>query len=157
MDQNDPLASSVRPMPDLMQVFDVGPAPADRDSFTIGELTREFGITARTIRFYEEKGFLAPQRRGQDRLFSRGDRARLKLVLMGKGVGFSLDEVKEMLDLYDLGDGGLTQLKVAHERFGAQIARLQGHKAAVERAIRELERARAAVHDKLNCKPARRD
>ena len=99
-------------MSDLAAGFDAG-APRGRDVFTIRDLTKEFGVSARTLRFYEEKGLLDPARRGEQRLYSRRDRARLAYVLAGKTVGFSLEEVREMLDLYDLGDGQVTQLKVA--------------------------------------------
>src|SRR5437588_5761655 len=87
-------------VPGLAASFDAG--AAGRKSFTIRELTKEFGISARTLRFYEEKGLIVPRRNGQERLYSRRDRARLKYVLMGKAVGFSLEEVRQMLDLYDL-------------------------------------------------------
>ena len=90
---------------------------AGREIFTIRDLTKEFAVSARTLRFYEEKGLLAPRRNGEQRLYSRRDRARLRYVLMGKRVGFSLEEVREMLDLYDLGDGRRTQLQVALAKF----------------------------------------
>ena len=81
------------------------PGTPERDVFTIRDLTKEFAVSARTLRFYEEKGLLDPTRRGEQRLYTRRDRARLAYVLAGKTVGFSLEEVREMLDLYDLGDG----------------------------------------------------
>jgi DNA-binding transcriptional MerR regulator len=139
-------------VPDLVAGFDAGSgvrsgavAPSDAGAFTIRDLTREFGVTARTLRFYEEKGLLSPERAGQDRLYSRRDRARLKYVLMGKSVGFSLEEIRDMLDLYDLGDGQVTQLKVAQTRFGEQIERLEKQRNEIDRAIAELERARGTV------------
>jgi DNA-binding transcriptional MerR regulator len=119
------------------------------DLFTIRALAKECGVTARTLRFYEEKGLLSPRRRGQDRLYSRRDRARLKYVLMGKRVGFSLEEVREMLDLYDIGDGQATQLAVALTRFRERIARLEQQKAEVERVIDELRRASESVEAML--------
>lgn len=109
-------------------------------SFTIGDLAREFGVTLRALRFYEDKGLLHPAREGLNRIYSRRDRARLKLILMGKRVGFSLVEVKEMLDLYDLKDGQLTQLKVAQKKFAEQLDQLRTQKNEVERAIAELTR-----------------
>jgi DNA-binding transcriptional MerR regulator len=118
---------------------------ADYDSFSIRDLTREFAVSARTLRFYEEKGLLCPRRNGNERVYSRRDRARLKYVLMGKSVGFSLEDVREMLDLYDLGDGQRTQLRVALERFAERIARLERQKTDIERAITELARAKCAV------------
>lgn len=115
-------------------------APAHKLSFSIGDLAREFGVTLRALRFYEDKGLLTPERDGMNRLYTRRDRARLKLILMGKRVGFSLLEIKEMLDLYDLKDGQTTQLKVAQEKFAAQLRALEDQKREVERAIAELSR-----------------
>src|SRR2546421_8798578 len=89
---------------DLVAGFATG--GPERDIFTIRDLAKEFGVSARTLRFYEEKGLLDPARRGEQRLYTRRDRARLAYVIAGKAVGFSLEEVREMLDLYDLGDGG---------------------------------------------------
>ncbi len=123
--------------------------PADKDVFTIREMTREFGVTARALRFYEEKGLLSPQRQGQDRLYSRRDRSRLRLVLMGKCVGFSLEEVKAMLDLYDLGDGGVTQMKVARGKYREQIGRLVAQRQDIDTAINELERAITVIDGRL--------
>jgi DNA-binding transcriptional MerR regulator len=134
-------------VPDLAASFDAG--AAGREIFTIRELTKEFGISARTLRFYEEKGLIAPGRNGQGRLYSRRDRARLKYVLMGKAVGFSLEEVRQMLDLYDLGDGQVTQLRVALGKFKEQIGRLQRQKSEIERAVVELSRASKAVETML--------
>ncbi len=122
--------------------------------FSIRELTREFGVTARTLRFYEEKGLLAPERAGQDRLYSRRDRARLQYVLMGKSVGFSLEEIRDMLDLYDLGDGQVTQLRVAQEKFHDRIERLKRQRGEIDRVIAELERARATVVEMLAARGA---
>lgn len=114
--------------------------PAHKMSFSIGDLAREFGVTLRALRFYEDKGLLTPERDGMNRLYTRRDRARLKLILMGKRVGFSLLEIKEMLDLYDLKDGQTTQLKVAQQKFAAQLSALEDQKREVERAIAELSR-----------------
>ena len=111
-----------------------------RKLFTISDLAREFGVTLRTLRFYEDKGLLTPRREGNARLYIRRDRARLKLVLMGKRVGFSLDEIREMLDLYDLKDGQETQLRVSLERFREQIVALERQKRDVEEAISDLTR-----------------
>jgi DNA-binding transcriptional MerR regulator len=138
---------------DLVSGFDAG--DGGRDVFTIRDLTKECGVTARTLRFYEEKGLLSPRRAGQERLYSRRDRARLKYVLMGKCVGFSLEEVREMLDLYDLGDGQATQLRVALSKFRERIARLERQKADIDRAIAELTRASATVETMLAPRKAR--
>jgi len=117
--------------------------------FSIRDLAKEFGVSARTLRFYEEKGLVNPRRAGQDRLYSRRDRARLKYVMMGKAVGFSLDEIREMLDLYDVGDRQVTQLRVAHDKFGERIARLQRQRDEIDRAIAELAHARKIIDGML--------
>jgi DNA-binding transcriptional MerR regulator len=117
--------------------------------FTIRDLVKECDVTARTLRFYEEKGLLSPRRQGQDRLYSRRDRARLKYVLMGKRVGFSLDEVREMLDLYDIGDGQTAQLTAALTKFRERIARLEQQKTEIAHVIDELRRASETVESML--------
>ena len=86
-------------------------SPADAASFTIAELAREFDVTARTIRFYESEGLLSPEREGQNRIYSKRDRARLGWILRGKRVGFSLAEIRELLDIYK--SGGPAKQRVA--------------------------------------------
>src|ERR1051325_10761804 len=133
---------------DLVARFDAENARG-RDVFTIRDLAREFSVSARTLRFYEEKGLINPSRRGEQRLYSRRDSARLAYVLAGKQVGFSLEEVREMLDLYDLGDGQVTQLKVALAKFGERIERLEKQKTDIDRVVAELTRASDAMKAKL--------
>lgn len=118
-------------------------------AFTIGDLAKEFDVSLRTLRFYEDKNLIHPRRDGVTRIYSRRDRARLKLVLMGKRVGFSLKEIKEMLDLYDLKDGQSTQLKVSLKRFNEQIALLEKQKQDVEQAIGELSQTVMIVEGML--------
>ena len=120
-----------------------------KEQFTIHELVTEFEVTSRTLRFYEEKDLLTPTRRGQERIYSRRDRARLKLVLMGKSVGFSLEDVRAMLDLYDLGDGQATQLRVALERFEEKLAELDRKRRDLDHAYAELSHARDVVRGRL--------
>jgi DNA-binding transcriptional MerR regulator len=108
--------------------------------YTIGDLAREFGVTLRALRFYEDKNLLEPERDGLSRIYSKRDRARLKLILMGKRVGFSLVEIKEMLDLYDVRDGQLKQLEVAERRFRDQLANLERQRRDIDQAIDELGR-----------------
>lgn len=113
----------------------------DRDrTYSITELCREFEVTPRTLRFYEQKGLLAPARRGWTRIFSYRDRARLRLILRGKRVGFSLDEIREMLDLYNLKDGQVTQLNVASKKMRDRLETLQRQRIEIDRAIEDLER-----------------
>jgi DNA-binding transcriptional MerR regulator len=113
----------------------------DRDkTYSITELCREFDVTPRTLRFYEQKGLLAPARRGWTRIFNYRDRARLQLILRGKRVGFSLEEIKEMLDLYNLRDGQMTQLNVASAKLRERLIALRQQRIEVEEAIADLER-----------------
>ena len=114
----------------------------EQTTFTIGDLAREFGVTLRALRFYEDKGLLSPKRQGLNRLYSRRDRARLKLVLLGKRLGFSLIEIREVLDLYDTRGGKLKQLRVALAKFDSQLELLKQQKQDVERAIEELTQVR---------------
>ncbi len=131
-------------------------SPAMRQvSFTIGDLAREFGVTLRTLRFYEDKGLISPRRQGQARIYSRRDRARLKLILHGKRVGFSLAEISRMLDLYDLKDGQVTQLRVARDKFDEQIGFLEAQRAELDTAIAELRRAREVVSGMLKERESR--
>ena len=126
-----------------------------KSSFTIGDLSREFGVTLRTLRFYEDRQLLSPKREGITRLYSRRDRARLRLVLMGKKVGFTLKEIRGMLDLYDLKDGQVTQLKVSLDKFTRQIALLRQQKQDIEQAIEELTRTMDIVAGMLRERESR--
>ncbi|MBI1212664.1 MAG: MerR family transcriptional regulator [Alphaproteobacteria bacterium] len=114
-------------------------------TFSISELAEEFGITARTIRFYEAEELIAPQRRGQTRIYSPRDRARLILILRGKRVGFSLAEIKEMLDLYDMEGGRAVQLAHALKKFDERINSLEQQRADIEHSLTELREARAKM------------
>ena len=95
------------------------------ETMTIREMCDSFGVTPRTLRFYEAKELLFPIRQGQKRLFTNRDRARLKLILRGKRFGFSLEDIRQLLDLYDLGDRQASQLeatyKIASERLDAMV------------------------------------
>ncbi len=117
--------------------------------YTITQLCREFDVTPRTLRFYEQKDLLHPAREGMNRIFSYRDRARLSLILRGKKVGFSLDDIKEMLDLYNLKDGQVTQLQVARSKGLAQLEHLKDQRVALDEAITDLERAIEIVEGML--------
>ena len=80
-------------------------------TYGIAELAREFDVTTRTIRFYEDKGLLAPGRNGQRRVYASRDQVRLRLIMRGKRLGFSLDEIHELIDLYDVDPSEVTQLR----------------------------------------------
>jgi len=114
-------------------------ADESAETFTITELAEHFGITTRAIRFYEDKDLLHPQRHGLNRVYSRRDRARLNLVLRGKRLGFSLADIKEMLDLYDLGDGQREQLRLTLHKSRERLATLQQQRTDIDEAIEELE------------------
>ncbi|HEV8094258.1 MAG TPA: MerR family DNA-binding transcriptional regulator [Burkholderiales bacterium] len=108
------------------------PSANERAEFTIGELAREFDVTPRTIRFYEDHGLLAPRREGQRRIYAQRDRTRLKLTLRGKRLGLSLAEIRELIDMYEPGRDDRPQL----ERF---LALLESHKTALEQQRADLE------------------
>ncbi len=110
----------------------------DRDSFSITDLSAEFDVTPRALRFYEDEGLIAPERRGTTRIYSHRDRARLAWILRGKRVGFSLAEIREMIDLYDVGDGRHTQRAVTLDRCRQRISALEGQKRDIDAAIEEL-------------------
>ncbi|WP_083220358.1 MerR family transcriptional regulator [Hoeflea olei] len=124
-------------------------ANQDEPLYKIGDLAQEFGVTLRTLRFYEDKGLLKPTRAGVTRLFTKRDRARLKLILLGKRVGFSLTEVKRMIDLYDPRGKNTAQLKVALSKGEAQMRVLEEQRASINTAIEELERTIEVVREML--------
>ncbi len=111
----------------------------DRDAFTISDLCAEFSVTPRALRFYEDEGLIAPERRGTTRIYSHRDRARLAWILRGKRVGFSLAEIREMIDLYDVGDGRSTQKQVTLERCLERIGLLENQKRDIDAHIAELQ------------------
>lgn len=118
-------------------------------TFSIRELTREFGVTARTLRHYEDEGLVAPTRKGGQRLYSARDRARISLVLRGRRVGFSLAEIREILNLYDNGDGGAAQLLHARKKFAQRIASLERQKQDIEESLAELRLGLTMIENKL--------
>lgn len=112
---------------------------ADRNAFSISDLCAEFEVTPRALRFYEDEGLIAPERRGTVRIYSHRDRARLAWILRGKRVGFSLAEIKEMIDLYDIGDGRRVQRQVTLERCRDRIRLLEDQKRDIDAHIAELQ------------------
>ena len=109
------------------------------NTFSISDLSKEFDITTRTIRFYEDKGLISPLREGQKRIYSQRDRVRLKLILRGKRLGFSLQEIQELMDLYDYDKSEVTQLKVLIERIQIRKLNLENQKKDLEEMLKELE------------------
>lgn len=106
---------------------------------TIREMCDTFEVTARTLRFYESKELLFPIREGQKRLFTKRDRARLKLILRGKRFGFSLEEIRQLLDLYNIGDQQHTQLKRTYEIAHERLADMERQRDELNTAIEELK------------------
>ena len=106
---------------------------------SIGELCDEFDVTARALRFYEDEALIAPERRGTQRLYTDRDRARLAWILRGKRVGLSLAEIKELLDLYDIGDGRRMQRLKTVETCQARVDKLKQQRVDIEATIKELE------------------
>ncbi|MEO1700895.1 MAG: MerR family DNA-binding transcriptional regulator [Pseudomonadota bacterium] len=123
---------------------------AVEETFRIGELAREFDVTLRTLRFYEDKGLLSPRRVGNLRLYSRGDRARLRIILLGKRVGFSLKDIREILELYDPEGDNRRQLEVSIEKGEAQLQKLNADREEIENAIKELDATLANLRLLLN-------
>ena len=119
-----------------ISTYPLGPSQAE--SFSISELANEFGISLRALRFYEEEGLIAPARDGATRVYSRRDRARVAWILRGKSVGFSLDEIGEMLDLYDFGDGRATQRVVAAQRCRSRAEALRRQLTELQLMITQL-------------------
>lgn len=117
-----------------------------QEEFTrIGEMAKTYGVTLRTLRFYEDKGLISPKRDGSTRLYTRRDKARLKLILLGRKVGFSLRDVKQIMDLYDPNGANTKQLRLTIDKSEKQLARLQKQRAAIDEAISELSDTMATV------------
>jgi DNA-binding transcriptional MerR regulator len=121
-----------------------------QEEFTrIGEMAKTFGVTLRTLRFYEDKGLISPKRDGSTRLYTHRDKARLKLILLGRKVGFSLRDVKQIMDLYDPTGSNTKQLRLTIDKSEKQLARLQKQRAAIDEAINELSDTMAVVRKQL--------
>ncbi|QIT55796.1 MerR family DNA-binding transcriptional regulator [Aquisalimonas sp. 2447] len=118
--------------------------------YTIGELAREFDITTRAIRYYEDQGLLEPIREGQKRMYRRRDRARLKLILRGKRLGMTLSEIRETFVLYDQAHGHQRQLRYYLGVLDEKREQLKQQRRDIEDALNELEQSYARCQELLN-------
>ncbi len=121
----------------------------EQETMTIRQMCDAFDVTPRTLRFYESKELLAPIRDGQKRLFTKRDRARLKLILRGKRFGFSLEEIRQLLELYYLDDQQETQLTRTLEVAGARLSDLEQRRRELEEAIDEMKQQMIMVDGML--------
>ena len=120
----------------MLQTVNRAPLP-DR-LFTVTELAATLGVSARTLRFYEDRGLVAPRRLGTTRVYTHRDRARMVLILRGKRLGFSLREIAGYLDLYDADPTQTEQLRVLHQAVHARIGELEEQRAALDETLAEL-------------------
>lgn len=122
----------------------------DKESnFAIGELAREFDITHRSIRFYEEQGLLSPKRTGQNRVYNNKDRVRLMLILRGKRLGFSLAEVKKLFEMYDTNSNSAVQLGTMLEMTAQKRAVLNQQLEDIQMLMNELDEVEARCQEEL--------
>ena len=122
---------------------------ADARTYSISELAREFGVTARALRFYEDKDLLHPARDGMTRVYSSRDRARLILIVRGKRVGLPLADIREILDLYSIGGDQRLQLRATLDKFRKQVVELEAQRKDIETALDELHKGIVWAEEKL--------
>lgn len=121
--------------------------------YSISELAREFDVTTRTIRFYEDEGLLAPERQGQNRIYSSRDRVLLKLILRGKRLGFSLAECRELFNLYDPEHGNQAQYQLMLDKLASRRTALQQQLHDIHLMQVELDSAEIRIRNAMAGKP----
>jgi DNA-binding transcriptional MerR regulator len=125
----------------------------DGRTYTIRQLTKEFSVSARTLRFYEEENLISPTRRGQTRIYSARDRARVILILRGRRMGFSLSEIREYLDLYNP-ESDLKQLLLMKKKFEERIKAFERQKQDIDATVSELRNTLVEVNAHLEMRQA---
>jgi DNA-binding transcriptional MerR regulator len=134
----------------------VAPAPASQEDqsgravYSIGDLAADLGVSSRAIRFYEDQGMLAPQRVGGNRVYSQRDLARLKLILRGKRLGFSLSDIRELLDLYYVDHDHLEQMTQTLQKGRARIAELEQQLSELQMTLHELRELESLLVATIN-------
>ena len=119
------------------------------EAFSITDLAREFAVTSRTLRFYEDEGLIHPTRRGTTRLYSRADRTRLAWILRGRAVGFSLADIRELLDMYAPGEARRPQLQATLDKSRERVVALQAQRDAIDATIAELQDFCRTIEERL--------
>jgi len=119
------------------------------ETYSMTQLAREFDLTSRAIRYYEQEGLIAPSRRGRTRVFSLRDRTRLRLILRGRRLGFSIAEIREILNLYDSREGERGQLVHFVRKIRERRASLEVQRRDIDAILEELDRQEAACLDRL--------
>jgi len=119
------------------------------ENYSIRDLSIEFDVTPRTLRFYEDKGLLSPERRGTQRLYSRRDKTRLSLILRGKRLGFSLADIRNWLELYDLDNGQVAQARMLVETSRERVDALKQQKKDIDRILTDLQEQMQVVENWL--------
>lgn len=119
-------------------------------AFSISDLAREFDITPRTIRFYEEKGLITPQRKGSVRVFSSADRVRLKLILRGKRIGFSLEESRDIIEMYEPETANTRQLESLLNKIHEKRTVLELQKKEINNMLKDLKKTESSCLDSLH-------
>jgi DNA-binding transcriptional MerR regulator len=132
------------------------PQPQDR-TWTIAEVAAEYGVTHRTVRFYEDKGLVTPLRRGTQRLFRPRDRVRLALVLRGRRLGFALEEIRHIVDMYDRAPGEEGQLRYLLDQIAARRADLEQRRRDIDDTLRDLDVVEQRCRDALAMQGAGRE
>ena len=122
--------------------------------YSVTELANDLGVTPRALRFYEDKGLIAPQRAGTTRVYTRRDRGRLMLILRGKRLGFTLSEVREWLDLYEVDPDQLSQMTHLRDKVRARIDALEQQREDLDATLRELREILEQVDRHLAGRPA---